>query len=150
MTDSAKHLGATLQDFLDGRLDAARQAEVRAHLEACPQCRAELETLRWVRDVALKQLPGEEVPPALTERVAAALDAVDRARPATSPLAGRRWRGWAAAGAIVVAALVLLLAWPPSPDLADAVANDFTVYSGGSLGLDLRSSNGEAVESLFV
>jgi anti-sigma factor RsiW len=151
MNDTAKHLGATLQDFLDGRLDAARQAEVQAHLEACPQCRAELEALRWVRDIALKQLPGEELPPAVAERVATALDAADRrARPATSPIAGRRWHRWAGAGAVVVAVLVLLLAWPPRADLADAVAHDFAAYSSGALQLDLRSSDGEAVESLFV
>src|ERR671918_482648 len=136
MTGS-KHLGSALQDFLDGRLDPARQAEVQAHLEACPQCRGELEALRWVRDIALKQLPGEEFPPALAERVATALDAADqRARPAASPILGRRWRRWAAAGALVTAALVLLLSRPPSSDLTDAVANDFTAYSSGALDLD--------------
>jgi anti-sigma factor RsiW len=151
MTYPANHLGTTLQDFLDGRLDAAHQAEVRAHLQGCPQCRGQLEVLRWVRDVALKQLPGEEVPPALAERVAAALDAADeRARPAASPTFGWRWRRWAGAGALVAAVLVLLLAWPPRADLVDAVANDFTAYSSGGLALDLRSSDGETVESLFV
>jgi anti-sigma factor RsiW len=151
MTDRAKHLGSALQDFLDGRLDAARHAEVQAHLEACPQCRGELEALRWVRDVALKQLPGEELPLALADRVATALDAVDRqARPATSPMFGRPWQRWAAAGALVTAALVLLLSWPPRADLADAVAHDFTAYSSGALELDLASSDGEAVESLFA
>jgi anti-sigma factor RsiW len=152
MTDTAKHLGATLQDFLDGRLDAARQSEVQAHLEACPQCRGQLEALRWVRDIALKQLPGEEVPSALAERVAAALDAADqRTGPATTPTFGHRWRRWAGAAALLAAAaLVLLLAWPPRADLADAVAVDFTEYSSGRLPLDLRSSDGEVVESLFV
>ncbi|MGH7675441.1 MAG: anti-sigma factor family protein, partial [Gemmatimonadales bacterium] len=65
MTDTVHHLGTTLQDFLDGRLDVTRQAQVAAHLDSCAQCRGQLEALRWVRDVALKQLPGEEVPPAL-------------------------------------------------------------------------------------
>src|SRR5687767_11570693 len=122
MTDTANHLGTTLQDFLDGRLDAARQAEVRVHLQGCPQCRGQLEALRWVRDVALKQLPGEEVPPTLGGRVAAVLDAADqRARPAAAPSFGRRWRRWAGAGALLAtAALVLLLAWPKA-DLAEAV-----------------------------
>jgi anti-sigma factor RsiW len=151
MTDPAKHLGPMLQDFVDGRLDRARQTEVRAHLEACAQCRAELEALRWVRDIALKQLPGEELPPAVAERVATALDAADRrARPAASPIFGRPWRRWVAAAALVTAALVLLLSWPPRADLADAVAHDFAAYSSGALQLDLRSSDGEAVESLFV
>jgi len=72
MTDTTNHLGPTLQDFLDGRLDPARQAEVGAHLEGCPPCRRQLEALRWVRDVALRQLPGEDVPPALAGAVAVA------------------------------------------------------------------------------
>jgi anti-sigma factor RsiW len=151
MTDTANHLGAELQDFLDDRLDDARQAEVRAHLQGCPRCRSELETLRWVRDVALKQLPGEEVPPALAARVAAALDEAEQhARPAASPILGRGRRRWAAAAALVAAALVLLLVWPTRVDLAEAVARDFTEYSRGGLPLDLRSSDGEAVENLFV
>ena len=152
MTDTANHLGAALQDFLDGRLDAVRQAEARLHLQGCPQCRAQLEALRWVRDVALKQLPGEEVPPTLTGRVAAALDAADqRARPAASRTFGRRWRRWAGAGALLTAAaLILLLVWPPRADLADAVVRDFAGYSSGGLALDLRSSDSEAVESLFI
>ena len=32
MTGNASHLGATLQDLLDERLDAARQTEVLTHL----------------------------------------------------------------------------------------------------------------------
>jgi anti-sigma factor RsiW len=152
MTDTANHLGSALQDFLDGRLDDARQAEVQAHLQGCPQCRGELEALRWVRDVALKQLPGEEVPPALAERVAAALDTADRrTRSAARGTFGRRWRRWAGAGALAAAAaLVLLLVWPPKADLAEAVAGDFTGYSRGHLQLDLRSSDIQAVENLFI
>src|SRR5438093_344575 len=65
MTGNASHLGATLQDLLDERLDAARQTEVLTHLAGCPQCRSELEALRWRRDVALKKLPVEYVPPVL-------------------------------------------------------------------------------------
>jgi anti-sigma factor RsiW len=151
MTDSAKHLGATLQDFLDDRLDPARRAEVQTHLEDCARCRAELEALRWARNVARK-LPGEEVPPALAERVSAALDAADRgARAGTSSdLVRRRWRKRAGFGALVAAALVLLLSWPPKVDITDAVARDFEAYSSGALQLDLRSSKAEAVESLFV
>jgi anti-sigma factor RsiW len=145
MTDDTRHLGATLQDFLDGRLDAARQAEVRRHLEGCSPCRNELEALRWVRDVALKQLPSDEVPPALAARVAAALDTAPR------PLGRLRKRTWAAAGALLAAAAVaLLLLAPPRRDLADAVARDYAEYSTGGLALDLRSADGAAVESLFA
>jgi anti-sigma factor RsiW len=152
MTDTANHLGVTLQDFLDGRLDAARRAEVQAHLQGCPQCRGQLEALRWVRDTALKQLPAEEVPPALAGRVATALaEAHRRSRPAPSPTIGPRWRKWVGAGALLAAAaLALLLLSPSRADLPDAVARDFVNYSSGSLALDLRSSDGEVVESLFA
>src|SRR6059036_1258598 len=151
MTDTVNHLGATLQDFLDGRLDDTRQVEVRAHLYGCPQCRGELEALRWVRDVALKQLPGEEVPPGLADRVTAALDAADgRTRPAANWTI-RQWWQWATAGALLAAAvLALLLVARPRADLVDAVTRDFAAYSSGTLALDLRSSDGTAVESLYA
>src|SRR6266508_3473418 len=121
MTDNASHLGTTLQDLLDGRLDAARQAAVRAHLDGCSQCRSELDTLRWVRDIALKQLPGEDVPPALAACVGAALDAAGR-----TGSARRRWIG---AGALLAAAAVaLLLLVGPAPTLPEAAARDFAAY----------------------
>jgi len=152
MTDTVNHLGATLQDFLDGRLADTRQVEVRAHLDGCPQCRGELEALRWVRDVALKQLPGEKVPPGLADRVTATLDAADgRTRPAANWTNRRRWGQWATAGALVAAAaLALLLVSRPRADLVDAVTRDFALYSSGTLALDLRSSDGTAVESLYA
>jgi len=148
MTDNVSHLGATLQDFLDERLDPARAAEVRTHLAGCAQCRNELESLRWVRDVALKQLPVEDVPPALAARVAAALDAADK-----QPVR-RRWGRRAAAGALLaVAAVVLLLLVTPSgtgDTFPAAVARDFTAYRDGTLPLTLRTSDGAAIERLFV
>jgi len=152
MTDTVNHLGARLQDFLDGRLDDTRRVEVRAHLDGCPQCRGELEVLRWVRDVALKQLPGEKVPPGLADRVTAALDAADgRTRPAANWTIRRRWGQWATAGALLAAAaLALLLVSRPRADLVDAVTRDFAVYSSGTLALDLRSADGTAVESLYA
>jgi anti-sigma factor RsiW len=148
MTDNVSHLGATLQDLLDERLDAARQAEVRTHLAGCAACRNELESLRWVRDVPLQQLPVEDVPPALAARVAAALDAADR-----QPVR-RGWGRRAAAGALLAAAAVaLLLLVTPSgtgDTLPAAVARDFAAYHDGTLPLTLHTSDGAAVERLFV
>jgi anti-sigma factor RsiW len=154
MTDAANHLGLTLQEFLDDRLDAARQAEVRAHLRDCAQCRRELEALRWVRDTALKRLPAEAVPPTLASRVASALDEADRqAQPAARSTIAPRWRKWAGPGIaalLAAAAVVLLVLYLSRTDLPNAVARDFAEYSSGKLALDLRSSSGEAVESLFA
>ena len=152
MTDNASHLGATLQEFLDGRLDGPRQAEVRAHLAVCPHCRSELEALRWVRNVALKQLPGEEVPSGLAARIASALDAAEGGTGgATNTIIRRRWRSWAGAGALLAAAAVALLLFLPSRGhVVNDVASDYAQYSAGRLELGLRSSDGAAVESLFV
>jgi anti-sigma factor RsiW len=144
MIDNASHLGLTLQDFLDGRLDAGQQAQVRVHLAGCSSCRRELEALRWVRDVALKQLPSEEVPPALAARVAAALDAAPRT-------VARPWRRWTGAGALLgAAAVALLLLLAPPRDLVNAVARDYAAYAAGSLELGVRSFDGAVVESAFV
>lgn len=154
MTDPANHLGLTLQDFLDDRLDAARRAEVRAHLQDCAQCRGELEALRWVRDTTLKRLPAEPVPPMLASRVGNALDKADRRDgPTARPTIGRSRRRWAGAGVaalLAAAALILLVLYPSRADLPKAVARNFAEYSSGRLALDLRSSDGEAVESLFA
>ena len=154
MTDAANHLGLTLQEFLDDRLDAPRQAEVRAHLDGCPECRGELEALRWVRDTALKRLPAEAVPPTLADRVARALDDADRlARPTARPVVGPRWRKWASAGVaslLAAAALLLLVLSRSKTALPEAVARDFAEYSSGRLALDVRSSDGAAVERLFA
>lgn len=154
MTDAENHLGLTLQDFLDDRLDAARQAEVRAHLQACPQCRGELEALRWVRDTALKRLPAEPVPPEVAGRIAGALDEADRqSRPAAAASVRPQWRKWAGAGVaalLAAAAVVLVILSRSRPDLPEVVGRDFAEYSSGGLALDLRSSDGKAVESLFA
>jgi anti-sigma factor RsiW len=148
MTDTASHLGATLQEFLDERLDSVRQAEVRTHLAGCPQCRSELEALRWVRDVALKQLPVEDVPPVVAARVAAALDGADE-----QPV-GRGWGRRAAAGALLAAAAVVvwLLVRPSGTGdtLPASVARDFAAYRDGTLPLTLSTSDGAALERHFT
>jgi anti-sigma factor RsiW len=47
-----------LSPYLDGELDAERRAQVAAHLNACAQCRAEFENLRFAaRAVAHFQIP---------------------------------------------------------------------------------------------
>ncbi len=43
------HLGERLTELIDGRLDPLAAAEVERHLEACAECRAELDALREAR-----------------------------------------------------------------------------------------------------
>ena len=138
------HLGATLQDVLDGRLDAERLAGARAHLDGCPQCRAELDALRWVRDVALQRLPGVDVPPGLATRITADRDAADEGT-------RRRWMRWAGAGALIAAAIAALLLFSPTrSDLPNVVARDYTAFTNGRLVLGIRSPDGAAIERFFI
>lgn len=94
----------TAQELVTGGLDAARDAEFRAHLQAgCAECDTELElartlqaefdAARFVHDASLP-----EPPPALKQRV---LDAVRAAADDGSPPkhddALQTWRRWSAA-----------------------------------------------------
>lgn len=43
--------GPVLHGFIDGELDLVRAAELEAHLAGCPDCRAEIERVRGVRQL---------------------------------------------------------------------------------------------------
>ncbi len=49
---------AQLDDYLDGLLEPAAEQEVNTHLESCPVCARELQSLRTLLNQA-RQLPGE-------------------------------------------------------------------------------------------
>ena len=50
-----------IDDFLDGRLDAAEEKDLKAHLAGCSSCTAELADIRELRDLAAA-LPGSLEP----------------------------------------------------------------------------------------
>jgi hypothetical protein len=92
--DEHRHPGwERLNDLVDGRLDATADADVRAHLAACEDCRAQVDGLRRL-GIAAAELPSAIDPPgALWDDVATTIaalpsrDAGDaRARP-RAPLA---------------------------------------------------------------
>src|SRR5437867_11118957 len=61
----------TLRDYQEGRLPTAAQGEVRAHLEACPDC-AHVDAVEQELTSALEQrLPQHPAPLALKRRIAA-------------------------------------------------------------------------------
>jgi anti-sigma factor RsiW len=88
-----------LPDLLHDRLDASERAAVMAHVDACVDCRAELELLRGIHGMLVSQAPGVDV------------DAVVRALPArvAQPIrvAPRRrvWTDWRIAAAVTVLAV---------------------------------------------
>ncbi len=47
---TGRHLGRSVHDLLDGRLDSRASAEAMAHLDSCDECRARYEELRQARE----------------------------------------------------------------------------------------------------
>jgi len=95
---------AGLEAFVDGELDAAKTAVMRAHVESCADCRSlhaeRLEFRRELRDLLAVELPAD-----LKDHVLAEAD--DRARGAGAELVRLR-PGWRV---MVAAAAILLVAW---------------------------------------
>ncbi len=83
-----------LPDFLHGRLDAADQAAVEAHLRDCELCREELALLRGMR-AALRRAPAVDV-----GQITAAIP------PYRAPArhSSRQWGGWRIAAAVTLLA----------------------------------------------
>jgi anti-sigma factor RsiW len=61
-----------INPYLDGELSDAKLSAFEAHLQACPQCREEVEQYRGMLD-SLHGIGDREVPPMLQDRLHAAL-----------------------------------------------------------------------------
>jgi anti-sigma factor RsiW len=77
-----------LSALLDGELEAAREAEVRAHAAGCTRCAERLARLTRV-DEALRSLPEAETPADLAERLRVRLDEERRRSSASAEDRGR-------------------------------------------------------------
>ncbi len=84
---------------LDGVLSPQEAAELKIHLDQCPDCQALSEELASVR-AALADLPRVEPPEGLTERIMFAV-AADQVIPAAPKTSHRQWRRWAACAAVL-------------------------------------------------
>jgi 5-hydroxyisourate hydrolase-like protein (transthyretin family) len=98
-----------LQRFLDGELAEAAQEEVQAHVEACPECREELQQLAQVISILDETIGPEPAPPGWTAGV------LQRAR-RYGPLTGwqGRLKGWTRGDRLrlyLETALVMLFCW---------------------------------------
>jgi len=135
--DGAAHHPAQLllPWFVNGTLDDAEAADVRAHLEQCPHCRTEVEALQGFQAAYAQAEPASDPEPALA-RLHATI-AAEAAPPSSSPSsrapqvarAPRRWMPawipalervvpWAAfAGVAALGSVVLLQSgtFDPSP-----------------------------------
>jgi len=118
-----------LSALIDGELSVEREAEVRAHLDACARCRSQVEALCNV-DLTLASAELPEVPAELRQRLAARIahDAAERgAAPRRAP-PRRALRRLAAPAAGLAAAAALALALyatlrpAPTPDVPALIA----------------------------
>lgn len=88
--------------YLDGELPEAKRTIVRTHLEQCPQCRQDLETLSSV----WQQTPSRETPPPLLwPRVDARMQAAER--PQSSREMTIQWFGMMGRPAVMVLTLII-------------------------------------------
>jgi anti-sigma factor RsiW len=174
MTGPTPHLGDEIQELVDGRLDPAREAEVRAHLDACEICRDEWQRFVWLKRrlrnlaataegaggqgslgdrAAAGELGGlgerEELGD-LRAAVRASLDREPRPEPRPGPWQ-RRWIAAAGIAAMLAMAFAGGGAWwwlrPPSPA---EIAADYLALRSGALRVDYTSADTHALERHFV
>jgi anti-sigma factor RsiW len=123
-SEICRHFEEDLSALLDQELPAEREAELRAHLDACPSCRRQLERL-CDADLALASLPvpgpATDLPARMRARLAA--EGAAPARQAAAPrraAPARRQRparvlAWASlAASLLLAATFLLRSTEPS------------------------------------
>ena len=131
------HAEDRLSALLDGQLTAADAAEVRAHVETCPECAAELDDVRAARR-AVRELPAVEPPATFLAELLAGDKVVPlgRRRAARVPAVAN-------IGAAVVAGLAILVLASSSlgpaqlrPEVRGAVARHASTVSAllGSTG----------------
>jgi anti-sigma factor (TIGR02949 family) len=111
-----------LHACLDGELDADRRTPVERHLDACPECRREWDTLRALRSAVRDEAVKYTAPESLRERIRAALPV------SAEPFRGPRrrllpWLGVAVA-AVLVVGLAAFVAWQFTGSLTPPVARD--------------------------
>ncbi len=151
MSARAGHLGEAIQDLLDGRLGEVERAQAQAHLQACPRCRRELESLRQVKEAVAAHAARQPVPARLSEAIARTLDREDlRTRRPWSVRPKLRWAlGF---GLAAMAAFVSVLVWiaRAPAGLPAAVAQDFAAFRAGGLSLDLRTEEPRDLERFFA
>lgn len=118
-----------ISQYIDGTLDADREAELHAHLSGCEECRELLRILTGVRET----LDFEKEPPeALVTGVMEGVERIDKTRGSVKL---RRF-GFAASLAAVAAALALVL-FPKSEDPSGADTG-IAPYSNGDSAIETR------------
>lgn len=148
MTNDRRHFDEELSELVDNRLDGAARAEVEAHLAVCPECRARVDALRWLKSSLVAGRETGDAPAELRARIHGALDDEDRRRTA---------RIWTSTPWLVAASVVLLVAAAafyfvsrrPGVPTVEAVAQDFQAFRAERLALDLKTAKPQELEEYF-
>jgi hypothetical protein len=133
----SSHVLEQLYDYLNGEIPAPERAAIQEHLDACPDCRASLETLRDASRIVPRgnRLPSDDREEAFWASLLDRVDdeiRIDRSVRG-SPIAEFRARvgivrfrrlrlAAAGTGALAMAAMLLVLLWPrqtPAPAMPD-------------------------------
>ena len=125
--DHRRHIELDLSAHLDDELGTEERRAVEAHLASCAECRGRLVAERATKALLREGLPIIQAPAALRERISAALDAADRAKPRARAREFRKPLLWVAVGSLAacLAVLVVNLQWrePGNPMFDPAVAS---------------------------
>ncbi|HUN61917.1 MAG TPA: zf-HC2 domain-containing protein [Candidatus Sulfotelmatobacter sp.] len=156
--------------YLDGRLQGQELDDFYAHLEACPNCRASLETERALTQLLYRSRPLHSAPPALRARVSAAVEQYAAPLGAREGFYEQLWRsvgsGFADPArrvgrlrllAATLAVTALVLAFVPDAVRQVRAANYVKTavvahrsYGEGNLALGIRSDSPEQVTAWFA
>lgn len=71
---------AEIESFLDGELDVTVQQRIQVHLSDCNPCMQRAEFRRHVKVMLRSKCGGDEVPPALLDRIRSLIDESPSAR----------------------------------------------------------------------
>ena len=153
MPTPPRHFKDELQDWLDGRLDAATCDEVERHLEACAECRREYEAVAWTKR-EVTRLPAAEAPSELREKILGALRAESNPANVIVPPPSfwkQRRRSMLAAAAVVMLAAVLAAPWfLKKPGMPEIAARDFVAYRARQLALEFSTRDVKQMETYFA
>lgn len=143
-------VGRDLEAYLDGELSVRATLEVAEHLASCATCASREERARAVQAHLRVTAPRPEVPPALRERITAALDLADRrALRSGQTLASRPvWLATAAAAAAVLLAVWLGRPTGPPPLSVELVGQHMSVARLAEP-VEFASSDAGAVSGWF-
>jgi len=124
-----KHASPSLSAYLDGELSSEERARFEAHLERCPDCRAERDRLKGALSL-LSRLPPSPPPSPNFEQHFYARLAAERPAPRARLFDRPLWR-WLAPGLAGVAAsvalvLVVEIRHRPPPD--DLLVGDLDLF----------------------